>query len=116
MLINLSNHSFEQWPKEQLDMANKLYSEVVDLPFPKIDPQATTDEIRLIVESYEIKVRKADPQAVHIMGEMTFTYMFVKQMERIGISCVASTTDRLAVEKEGVKTSIFKFVQFRNYF
>jgi hypothetical protein len=51
------------------------------------------------------------------MGEFTFTYQFVKEMEKRNIPCVASTTERIVTDNpDGSKTTVFKFVQFRPYF
>ena len=52
---------------------------------------------------------------VHIMGEMTFTFAMVNALHKKGITCIASTTERISSEENGVKTSEFKFVQFRKY-
>lgn len=54
--------------------------------------------------------------AIHVMGEMTFVYQFVKRATAAGLRCVASTTERIAVDHpEGRKTSEFRFVRFREY-
>lgn len=54
--------------------------------------------------------------AIHVMGEMTFVYQFVKQASAVGLRCVASTTERIAVDKpDGTKVSEFRFVRFREY-
>ena len=50
------------------------------------------------------------------MGEMTFTYNLVQKLNSYGHYCVASTTERVAVENpDGSKTVQFEFVQFREY-
>ena len=56
-----------------------------------------------------------DIKAVHIMGEMNFTYALVNKLKANGIKCVASTTKRETVEENGVKISKFNFVRFREY-
>lgn len=54
--------------------------------------------------------------AIHVMGEMTFVYQFVKLATAAGLRCVASTTERRAVDHpDGSKTSEFRFVRFRDY-
>ena len=115
MLLNLSNHPSANWPSEQLDQAIKKYGAVQDLPFPKINPDSSSDEIEQLAEKYEIKVRQLNPTAVHIMGEMTFIFKLINRLQVIGIPCVASTTERTADEENGYKTSIFQFVRFREY-
>jgi hypothetical protein len=54
--------------------------------------------------------------AIHVMGEMTFVYQFVKLAAAAGLRCVASTTERISVDNaDGSKTSEFRFVRFRDY-
>jgi len=128
MLINLSNHPSNKWSAEQLSAARAIYYQIKDIPFPNIDPGATIDEIIKLAKEYALMCdcnlilykmpdgKVPPPDAVHIMGEMTFTYNVVKQLEKLGITAVASTTERIAVEDEnGQKTSVFKFIQFRPY-
>ena len=66
------------------------------------------------MEEILLKARDADV-TVHVMGEMTFTYYLVSLLKAKGITCVASTTERIIEEKDGMKTSLFKFVKFREY-
>jgi hypothetical protein len=49
------------------------------------------------------------------MGEQTFTTAMVRLLQTYGFTCVASTTERVAKEENGVKTSEFRFVKFRKY-
>ncbi len=115
MLLNLTNHPSSQWPEKQYNHAIELYEEVQDLPFPQISPSLDSEGLDLLVEEYENKIRKLDPSAIHIMGEMTFIYRLVLRLKSIGFSCVASTTLRVTEQVGQVKTSHFEFVQFRPY-
>lgn len=115
MLLNLSNHPSATWPDNQKNAAIEKYQTIEDLAFPPIDPTADEDAVNQLMEEYEIKVRKLNPKAVHIMGEMTFTYRIVNRLKSIGIPCIASTTNRKVTEKDGIKTSVFEFVRFRSY-
>jgi hypothetical protein len=115
MLLNLTNHPSSQWPQKQYNHAVELYQEIVDLSFPQISPFLDTSELDALVETYENMVRKINPLVVHIMGEMTFTFRLVNRLQAFGIACIASTTERKVVENNGIKTSIFEFIQFRNY-
>ncbi len=115
MLLNLSNHPSSTWPENQMNTAIQQYSKVDDLPFPAINPEWTADEVRQLAEQYEIKIRHLNPTAVHIMGELTFSFMLVNKLKEIGIPCIASTTNRVTTEKNGIKTSVFEFVRFRAY-
>ena len=122
MLINLSNHPSANWSSEQLDAA-RVYGSIIDMPFPNIAPAGDGEYIQSLCEEY---LRKIDGTckdvacnvstiAVHIMGEMTFTFAMVKALQGKGTTCIASTTERVTKEENGVKTSEFRFVSFRNY-
>ena len=115
MLLNLSNHPSSAWSEAQMQAAVAQYGSVQDLPFPNIPPDAAAEEVRQLAEAYEAKVRQADPAAVHLMGEMTFTFALVQRLQAIGIPCIASTTERIAEERDGQKIVTFRFVQFRSY-
>lgn len=116
MLINLSNHPSTNWSEAQLNAAAK-YGSISDLAFPHINPAATTDEIRMLVDHYISQVRAMDaPATVHIMGEFTFCYLFVSACKAIGMPCVAATTNRMVQEQDGKKIVSFEFVQFRPFF
>lgn len=117
-LINFSNHPSKYWESKQLEAA-KEYGEIKDIPFPKVNPNANYDEIQELAEQCVEKILSlADNNiiTVHIMGEMTFTYIVVKKLKEKGIECIASTTDRNAEELfDGRKISDFKFIRFRRY-
>lgn len=119
LFLNLSNHSSDKWSKAQLDAA-RAYGEVVDMPFPVIDPGATTEEIHRLAEEYADRITSSylgrDLMTVHLMGEMTFCFRLVTLLHARGIRCVASTTQRKTSELEGSKKeSIFEFQAFREY-
>lgn len=117
MFINLTNHPFDKWSKEQLEAARN-YGEVVDMQFPVIEPTFSKEDIlNLVKECTETIIRMRDVNTVvHVMGEMTFTYNIVNSLKEVGIICLASTTKRNTIMMpDGKKMSEFKFVQFREY-
>ena len=118
LFLNLSNHPSDKWSKAQLDAA-RAYGEVVDMPFPEIDPGATTEEIHRLAEEYAKEISSRYPDCdltVHLMGEMTFCFRLVTLLHARGIRCVASTTQRKTSElPDGTKESIFEFQAFREY-
>ncbi len=118
LFLNLSNHSSDKWSEAQLDAA-RAYGEVVDMPFPVIDPGATTEEIHRLAEEYAEKITSSYPDrdlTIHLMGEMTFTFRLVTLLLARGVRCVASTTQRKTSElADGKKESIFEFKEFREY-
>ena len=120
MLINLSNHPSPNWSPQQLAAA-QAYGNVIDLPFPEVDPSGDEEYIQSLVCEYMDIINKYQLStlnsqfSVHIMGEMTFTFAMVNALQKRNITCVASTTERVSSEENGVKTSEFRFVQFRKY-
>lgn len=118
MLINLSNHPYEKWDEAQLK-AGREFGEIVDLPFPAVDPNGDEQYIQNLAEEYSNKIAEmaeGHQVTVHLMGEMTFTFALISKLAKLGIRCVASTTERIASEGPGgAKTLIFKFVKFRYY-
>jgi hypothetical protein len=122
MLINLSNHPTLQWTEAQIKAGSEQYGQLIDLPFPAIDPLATTDQITLLAEDYEVKIRQmllgetTGAFAVHVMGELTFCVALVARLQKTGITCLASTTNRETTHNpDGSKTTQFGFVRFREY-
>ncbi len=115
MLINLSNHPSTNWSENQINIGNVSFGQIIDLPFPQIDPESSEKDIEILVAEYHQKIVNLQPKAVHIMGELVFTHKLVNSLKKIPIACVASTTHRNTIEKDGVKTSVFEFVKFRYY-
>lgn len=116
MFINLTNHPSSGWSEVQLKAAQE-YGEVVDFSFPPIEPFYTSENINELANEVVEGIRALDSNlVVHVMGEMTFTYAVVSRLKALGITCVASTTERLVkMTPDGKKVSEFKFVQFREY-
>ena len=79
-------------------------------------PEAGAGEIARLADEYCARVLATPAvSAVHVMGEMTFCFALVARLKAAGVKCVASTTRRDATEADGVKTSRFCFVRFREY-
>jgi len=119
MLINFSNHPSSSWPTEQKNAA-AVYGQIIDLPFPYIDPEEDELYINQIAENYIRKINEMqnntkDKLVVHVMGELTFVYTFVNALKKNGIICIASTTERISKEENGIKISKFQFKRFRKY-
>ncbi|MBQ8702266.1 MAG: CRISPR-associated protein [Prevotella sp.] len=116
MFINLTNHPSSGWSQEQREAARQ-YGEIVDISFPIIEPYFTKAEVEELADITVETIKNLDANpVVHVMGEMTFTYAIVVRLKSQGITCVASTTERLVkILPDGKKVSEFKFVQFREY-
>jgi len=48
MLLNLSNHALNTWSNKQVEAAEKLYGKIIDIPFPKVNPNADENEINYL--------------------------------------------------------------------
>ena len=119
MFINLSNHPSDRWGKAHQEIARENYREIVDMPFPQVTPDASNDELQILAQEYVQRIMsltKSQTVTVHIMGEMTFTFMVITRLKEMGIKCVASTTERKTTyNDDGTKVSEFQFVKFREY-
>ena len=118
MLINLSNHPFAKWSEAQTEAARQ-FGEVVDLPFPQVDPYGDEAYIAELADTYCSKVlalAEGNPVSVHLMGEMTLIHALAFRLKAVGVECLASTTERVVVEEApDRKTAFFRFVRFRKY-
>ncbi len=118
IFINLSNHPSSDWDIDQI-MAAKIYGNIIDLPFPTVDPQYDESDIEGLANDYYNKVKKIASSygtTIHIMGEMSLTFALIKKLQGSGYNCIASTTERCTIEHEnGNKESSFHFVKFREY-
>ena len=116
IFINLTNHPSSGWSKQQLEAAQE-YGDIVDISFPIIEPDFSSKDINELADEVVEGVKLLDTHpVVHVMGEMTFTYAVVSRLKALGVTCVASTTERLVkMMPDGKKISEFKFVQFREY-
>ncbi|MGN0186723.1 MAG: CRISPR-associated protein [Paludibacteraceae bacterium] len=113
MFLNLSNHPSVSWSSEQLAAAG---GRVVDMPFPQVDPEGDEEYIAKLADEYYQKILEMQGiTAIHLMGEMNFTFALVTKLKAAGIKCVVSTTKRETIEENGVKISTFQFVRFREY-
>lgn len=116
MLLNLSNHPSDKWPQRQIELAIETYGPIQDLPFPQIDPQASESDIQNLATEFLGQILDMKPKAVHLMGELTFTFELVQLLKKQGIQVVASTTHRSTVDlADGTKNVKFEFVRFRKY-
>lgn len=114
LFINFTNHAHEKWGKKQMDAAEK-YGKVVSIPFPSVPSEYTEQDIKCLAERSVTEILKYEPAAVLCQGEFTLTYHVVKLLKEYGIRVMAACSDRIVIEKNGMKLSKFDFVQFREY-
>lgn len=119
MLVNFSNHSLLKWSDRQTIVAKDLYGNIVDLPFPMVNPDGDSNYILELAKkcvSDIVKFGTQDEVVVHVMGELSLSFCVVCMLNKIGYKCVVSTTERNVVEiSPEKKETIFKFVMFREY-
>jgi hypothetical protein len=96
--------------------------EIIDVTFPQVDPTLSATGVADLAKSWiETIIGAHGPDnVVHVMGETGFVFAFVTAAKARGLSCVHSTTERIAVETKNAdgtvtKTATFKFVQFRSF-
>ena len=118
MFINFSNHPSEAWEKAQLNAAME-YGEVIDIPFPAVNPYSNKEEIYKICEEYAAKIMNLNPSCVLCQGEFCVAYGVISALKKFGVKVVAACSERKSVERKVgdnvEKTSSFSFVQFREY-
>ncbi len=116
MLINFSNHPSSLWPGNQKQTAIDNFGEVIDIPFPNIDPRASSAALEALAAGYIHVLTAHENATIHIMGELTFTFILVDKLRALRRSCVASTTERTVKQEGDTKKVKFEFVAFRAYY
>lgn len=119
MLINLSNHPLDTWTKTQVDAALTEFGEIIDFPFPNVEPNWDEEKIATLADQISadiIEHHEREISAVHVMGEFTLTHALIQRFKGKGYTCVASTSERIAVNlPDGSKKVKFEFCRFRRY-
>lgn len=118
MLINFTNHPVNKWQDIQFQAAEEQFGNIVDLEFPNIDPAWDHHQIEELAEEYLQQIRskvRNKNDAVLIMGEQTFCFSLICKLQKNGIVCYATTTQRNVSEKTNKKISTFEFIGFRKY-
>lgn len=121
MFFNCSNHSSENWPKEQLAAAKAYGIEIIrDYTFPSVPANVDEQVIEQIAEKVCKEIMDMHPAVVMCQGEFTLTYALVKKLLAHGVKVVAACSERDTVEvylPDGSvkKESNYKFVRFREY-
>lgn len=117
--INHTNHPSDHWNAAQISAA-KIYGEIVDFPFPAINPTATTEQIHNLAAEIAEKILAHAPAAVLCQGEFNYTFAITNLLKKSGVTVVAATTERVVTTEilsdgSSRQVSTFRFVQFREY-
>lgn len=119
VFINYSNHPSAMWSAAQRSAAEE-YGEIVDLEFRKISSTDGKEDIRRQAQEEFQRIMERHPGAVMCQGEFTLTYALVQMLQQAGIPVLVACSERSAEEHldehgNSVKTSLFRFVRFREY-
>ncbi|OJX88073.1 MAG: hypothetical protein BGP01_07245 [Paludibacter sp. 47-17] len=121
MLINLSNHPSSTWSEHQLHAARCSFGEVIDIPFPEIEPEWDANQVEELAKIYLDKILAIAPEnqaepVVHLMGEYIFCFKLATMLKTNDIKVLVSTSRRQSViNNDGTKTIKFSFTRFREY-
>lgn len=119
LFINHTNHASSNWSPEQRTAA-EIYGEIVDFPFPNIDAHFDENKISELVEENAKKIIEMNPAAVLCHGEYSYTYAMINYLKKNNVLVIAATSERVVEEivtEDGAtqRTSVFRFVRFRQY-
>lgn len=95
--------------------AARSYGEIVDIPFPNVNPHSSEDDVKKLGKQYCDEILRYQPEAVLCQGEFTLAVDVIRRLEAAGVRVVAACSERVVTEEDGVKKSIFRFVRFRAY-
>lgn len=119
--VNFTNHSSSKWAPSQVEAAEK-YGNIVDVPFPMVNPTATKEEIKAMADKAVAEILANHPSAVMAQGEFTLTFEVVKRLQKEGITCVVACTRRRTDEEVQqlaaaglTREGMFAFMGFREY-
>ena len=120
MLLNLTNHPVNHWPDTQRAEAERRWGEIIDLPFPAVDPQAPICAVSAQARNIVQEAAARQPDAVLCQGEMTMTMALVLYFQMEEIPTYAACSQREATVRKDEngdirKNSCFRFVRFRAY-
>lgn len=113
--VNYSSHPSDLWESRQTEAALQLGDRIVDVPFPRVDPTMSREEIESIAKEEVIKIMEYSPSIVMCQGEFNLCYAVVNILKGAGIRVVAACSERNTKMEKGKKVTDFEFIQFREY-
>ena len=112
--INFTNHPRKLWEESQI-IAAEEYGDIIDLPFPMVEPEVDEETISNLASKCVDSILKFSPAAVLCQGEFTLCFAVVQMLREKGIRTLAACSKRSVREYGNRKVSEFHFVQFREY-
>ena len=114
VFVNFTNHPMKFWDENQKKEAEK-YGEIIDIPFPNVEPDRDEVYIEELAEQYVKKILNVQPSAVLCQGEFSLCYQMIRKLRERGIKVLAASSKR-TVEVTGNKKEVtFQFERFRFY-
>lgn len=119
IFINHTNHASAKWSAEQ-KLAAESYGKIIDIPFPEVPPEFSSEEVGKIVLDNLKKILEIAPVAVLCQGEFSYTVAMVELLKKNKIPVMAATSERVVseiLETDGStkRVSVFRFIRFREY-
>lgn len=120
MFINCTNHPYSCWSEGQLYAAHAAYGDIVDYPFPAVDPLWNEEQLAQEARRIGAELEAMQPDAVLCQGEMGMTFALVSLLGEKGIPALHACSERIAREQiapdgRTIKVSEFVFRGFRAY-
>ena len=114
MFLNLSNHPSSKWLDGQLRATNRSCEDIIDVKFPNVPPEMQCTK-RLAVETVKNIPNLKNVEMAMVQGEPSVAAHLVSILQKMGIPCYMATTKREVFQDGDKKTSIFSFIQFREW-
>jgi hypothetical protein len=114
MFANISGHPTTKWSRAQITDAGNLSggAGIVDVPFPRIDPYATEEEVDRIALKLCDHL-PGDMNSAMVMGEYSLTIRIVEILKDRGIDVVVASMDAgFTLDDNG--QPIRPFIKFRH--
>jgi len=109
-LLVISNHPVNKWSDKQ----KEGWDVIEYIPFPNIPATMSKNDVLDLADGLVSQIiRDYQEHTVSIQGEFSLTCSVVCRLANAGRKIVFPTTERVVEEKDGVKTSTFKFVRWR---
>jgi hypothetical protein len=116
--LNISNHPVEGWSASQREAALALApdADLLDVDFPTLDPQWSRVKVKVkAIEFIDDLDPRPGARAMVAGEEPIMCFYLVRELQALGVACYSATTERVVEERDGVKTSRFSFVRFREW-
>jgi CRISPR-associated Csx2 family protein len=112
-LVNISAFPFDEWSPTHQSLIRQEYQKVTDLLFPEDIARLNEADFQALIASYYKKILLIRPQAVHVLGEITFTYGLVERLKKAGIPCFAAIWEVEEHAQANLQTA--NWVGFRHF-